>query len=322
MCLIGHEQGHAHGLGLLAVQARLDGARGGQQANDGLVAKLFLNFLHRHALHVDEGNAHVRFDARHKGVRRVAGHNQAIAPVGLQALGAVVHGQRRIVAAFQEALRAVRNLRVLLDDELEVFLVGLGGRGLDDLVVQVHRGRRPQTADHAHLKGLGKASGRSGQKLLGIGLGSEARPRLVRRVDQAHRKFGLQFFEERMRARAGKADHLGAGLFQALDGVKIVDLARGHLLGVRRVLGHRRKFARIENDLEGGIGRQKRRLDFEGLVAVMTHHQTNDFHLPTPSRKHVGPGRVVRIPAPSVHPLILCPSPLFFRDGATPPIAW
>ena len=156
MFVIGHVHGHSHGLGLLTVEpgAHRTGRR--HQADHSLVAELLLNLLHRHLLHIDEGNADKWFDQGHKSVRSVARHNDAVTIVFFKALGTVVHGKRRVVTAFEQALRAIRNLRILFDHELEVFLISLGWRRLDDLVVEVDRRGRPQTADHTHFKGLGQ----------------------------------------------------------------------------------------------------------------------------------------------------------------------
>ena len=90
-------------------------------------------------------------------MRRIAGNNDRVAVVILEALRAVEHRKRRIHAAAEKRHRPVRDLRILLNHDLDVFLVRLRGRRLHDLVVKVHRCRGPETADEAHLEGLREA---------------------------------------------------------------------------------------------------------------------------------------------------------------------
>ena len=256
----------------------------GQQADHGLVAELFLNFLHRHALHIDKGHADAPFDQSHEGVGRVAGHDDAVAAVFFKTLGAVVHRKGWIFAAFKQALGAVRNLRVLLDHELEVFLIVLCGRCLDDLVVKVDRGGRPQTPDHAHLKGLGKTGGIGRQQTLGVVFNVELFVRAVVGIDQTHRELGLQFFEEPVRAQAAEADHVGAGLLKIFHRIEVIDLAHGFLLGGRLARRNLEKAEIVENHSHRRIPREDRRLDFQRLVAVVTGNQPDDFHFASPIR--------------------------------------
>ena len=154
MCFVGREHGKVHGFGLLPVDPRLHGTRRCQKADAGRVAEFLADFLHRHLLHVDEGNAQVALEVRNESVRRIAGNDQHVAAVLLEATGAVEHRERRVGAVAEQARRTVGDLRILLDRHLEVFLVVARGRRLHDLVVEVDRGRRPEAADHAHLEGL------------------------------------------------------------------------------------------------------------------------------------------------------------------------
>ena len=89
--------------------------------------------------------------------------------VDLEAAGAAVHGERGIGAALEKAGGAVGDLRILLDDELEVFLVVLGGRGFHDLVVEVDGCGRAEAADEADLEGLGQADRGFVDRLVGGG---------------------------------------------------------------------------------------------------------------------------------------------------------
>ena len=223
-------------------------------------------------LHIDEGNADEGFDQSHKSVRSVARHNDAVTIVFFKALGTVVHGKRRVVTAFEQALRAIWNLRILFDHELEVFLISLGGRRLDDLVVEVNRRGRPQTADHAHFKGLGQRRDISREQRLRIIGGRQTLTRIASRIHQTHRKFRLQFRKETMRTTAGKTDHVGAGFLQTFHRIEVIDFAGGFFERVRRISCRLHKVAFVKQHSHGGILGKNRRLDFKSSVAVMSDH--------------------------------------------------
>ena len=73
----------------------------------------------------------------------VAGHDQCAAAIGFQTLCAMKKRKRRVFTAIQETSRAIRNLRVLFDNQLDVFLIRLGRCCLHNFVVKIHCCSRP-----------------------------------------------------------------------------------------------------------------------------------------------------------------------------------
>ena len=139
-------------------------------------------------------------------MRRIAGHDDRVAFIILEALRAVEHRERRIHAAVEKRCRTVGDLRILLNHDLDVFLIRLRGRRLHDLVVKVHRCRGPEAADEPHFEGFRKALGRSLDRFHG-GISQE--------VDDG-KSPQTQLFGKARHLRAVGDKHLSAGFKELL----------------------------------------------------------------------------------------------------------
>ncbi len=70
----------------------------------------------------------------------------------LQLLARRIQRKRRVRPLAHQMLRAIGNLRVLLDEQPHVILIATRGRAANHLLQEVHCRRRPHSADHAQLE--------------------------------------------------------------------------------------------------------------------------------------------------------------------------
>lgn len=94
---------------------------------------------------------------RHKIMCRVTGHHQNVRTRALQRARRSRKLRQRIFAACKDGGRAVRNVRVVVDEHARVLLIAFCIRHRNDFAEQIRRCKRPHAADdsdclfHVHV---------------------------------------------------------------------------------------------------------------------------------------------------------------------------